>query len=151
MLDTFYDAAAEAIWENDGLLNKTMGDAVMAVFNFPIRRNDHVQRAVLAARQIQEDCKKLKASLEDNTAPVGVGIGIDSGEINFGEFGRQHHDLTAVGTVVNMAARAQAAAAAGEILVTGSVRGRLSLEGVDEVGREYALKGFEEQTRLWAA
>jgi adenylate cyclase len=37
LLDTFYDECANAIWKYDGLLNKTIGDAVMAVFNFPIR------------------------------------------------------------------------------------------------------------------
>jgi adenylate cyclase len=36
LLDAFYDECAEAIWEYDGILNKTIGDAVMAVFNFPI-------------------------------------------------------------------------------------------------------------------
>jgi adenylate cyclase len=49
LLDAFYDECAEAIWEHDGLLNKTMGDAVMAVFNFPIRRNDHASQAVRGA------------------------------------------------------------------------------------------------------
>jgi class 3 adenylate cyclase len=37
MLDAFYDECAEAIWDVDGIINKTMGDAVMAVFNFPIK------------------------------------------------------------------------------------------------------------------
>jgi adenylate cyclase len=54
VLDAFYDECAEAIWEHDGLLNKTMGDAVMAIFNFPIRRDDHPIQAVLAARAIQK-------------------------------------------------------------------------------------------------
>ena len=49
LLDTFYDECASAIWEYDGLLNKTIGDAVMAVFNFPLKRTDHARRAVLAA------------------------------------------------------------------------------------------------------
>ena len=57
LLDAFYDECAEAIWEHDGLLNKTMGDAVMAVFNFPIRRDDHAAQAVLAARAIQHRCR----------------------------------------------------------------------------------------------
>ena len=46
-------ARSEAIWEHDGLLNKTIGDAIMAVFNFPIRQTDHAEQAVRAARQIQ--------------------------------------------------------------------------------------------------
>lgn len=52
LLDAFYDECAEAIWEHDGLLNKTMGDAVMAVFNFPMRRDDHASQAVRAAQAI---------------------------------------------------------------------------------------------------
>src|SRR3978361_1577528 len=53
LLDVFYDECAGSIWDHDGVLNKEMGDAVMAVFNFPIRRADHPQQAVLAARAIK--------------------------------------------------------------------------------------------------
>ena len=53
-LDAFYDECAEAIWEHDGLLNKTIGDAIMAVFNFPIRQDDHAEQAVRAARRMQQ-------------------------------------------------------------------------------------------------
>jgi hypothetical protein len=53
LLDAFYDQCASAIWHYDGLLNKTIGDAVMAVFNFPIRRADHPRQALLAAREMQ--------------------------------------------------------------------------------------------------
>src|SRR6266446_4123538 len=56
LLDAFYDACGNAIWEHDGLLNKTIGDAVMAVFNFPIHHNDHAAQAVLAARDLQASC-----------------------------------------------------------------------------------------------
>jgi adenylate cyclase len=53
LLDAFYDECARAIWERDGLLNKTIGDAVMAIFNFPINQSDHPRQAVLAAQDIQ--------------------------------------------------------------------------------------------------
>ena len=125
LLDAFYDECAEAIWEHDGLLNKTMGDAVMAVFNFPIRRDDHASQAVRAARAIQRRCSARRESLAEafgaDKGTICVGVGIDSGKVSFGEFGRTHHDLTAIGTVVNTASRAQSAAAAGEILVTEAV------------------------------
>src|SRR5215213_1945856 len=83
LLDAFYDACAAAIWEHDGLLNKTIGDAVMAVFNFPIKRDDHVRQALLAARELQQRCaaRKQEAGLE-----LGVGIGLHCGELSFGEF-----------------------------------------------------------------
>jgi class 3 adenylate cyclase len=135
------------------LLNKTMGDAVMAIFNFPITCAEHAQKALLAARQIQQNWKARSASLNDELASdgVGVGIGIDSGALSFGEFGRTHQDITAIGTVVNLAARAQAAAASGEILVTNSVREKAPDVFAATVGRDYKLKGFDEPKRLWAA
>jgi class 3 adenylate cyclase len=150
LLDAFYDECAEAIWEHDGLLNKTMGDAVMAVFNFPIRRDDHASQAVLAAREIQRRCHARQESLADK-ATICVGVGIDSGKVSFGEFGRTHHDLTAIGTVVNTASRAQSAAAAGEILVTEAVFERARPELNDSRSQGYRLKGFDEPMRLWAA
>jgi adenylate cyclase len=154
LLDEFYDEAAAAIWEQDGLLNKTIGDAVMAVFNFPLRHDDHPARAVLAAREIHRRCaereRALLAELPDLTGDeLGVGIGIDAGEVSFGEFGRSHRDLTAIGTVVNTASRAQAVAVSGQVLVTQAVKDR-SRE-VDAVARDYVLKGFEEPVALYAA
>ncbi len=155
LLDTFYDECAEAIWEHDGLLNKTMGDAVMAVFNFPIRRDDHASQAVRAARAIQQRCSERRDSLVEafgaEGGTISVGVGIDSGKVSFGEFGRTHSDLTAIGTVVNTAARAQSAAAAGEILVTHAVyesaRGELS----ESPAQDFQLKGFDTPIPLWAA
>jgi len=154
LLDAFYDECASAIWEHDGLLNKTIGDAVMAVFNFPIRQADHPRQAVLAAREIQRRCRARRESLAaafGDDGALGVGIGINCGEITFGEFGRSHRDLTAIGTVVNTAARAQSAAAVGEILVTQAVHDRARAELAGSTARDYSLKGFETPVALYAA
>jgi len=155
LLDAFYDACAGAIWEHDGLLNKTIGDAVMAVFNFPIRRDDHASQAVLAARDLQETCRtkfaELAAAHDLADRALGVGIGIDSGNVSFGEFGRSHRDLTAIGTVVNMAARAQSAAASGQILVTREVHDRSSSLSWQGAVNDYQLKGFDGPVSLYAA
>lgn len=156
LLDAFYDECAAAIWEYDGILNKTVGDAVMAIFNFPIRHEDHPERAIAAGREIQRRCEARRASLlAENVgldgSELGVGIGIDSGSASFGEFGRSHRDLTAIGTVVNTAARAQAAAEAGGILVTQAVYDRSGREVVGSKGRDYRLKGFDAPVHLYAA
>jgi class 3 adenylate cyclase len=155
LLDAFYDECAGAIWEYDGLLNKTIGDAVMAVFNFPIRRADHARQAVLAARAIQTRWTARRATLVEALglagAELGVGVGIHCGELSFGEFGRSHRDLTAIGTVVNLASRAQSAAAAGEILVTKAVYERVQSELADSRPQEFQLKGFEATTTLYPA
>lgn len=156
LLDAFYDDCATAIWRFDGLLNKTIGDAVLAIFNFPVRQADHALEAILAAREIQQRFSDRREELMRIVGPVqdeveiGVGIGIDSGMTNFGEFGRTHRDLTAVGTVVNRAARAQAVAKAGEILVTSAVRDRTA-GAISGEGHDHALKGFQEPTTLFHA
>jgi adenylate cyclase len=91
LLDAFYDVCGEAIWEHDGIINKTMGDAVMAVFNFPIKHQDHAAHALAAARKIQELWRERREHLSDafgaEAVTIGVGIGLDTGKVNFGEFG----------------------------------------------------------------
>ncbi len=154
LLDAFYDESAAAIWEYDGLLNKTSGDAVMAIFNFPIRHENHAERAVLAARELQGRWQARRERLvseneELGGAEFGVGVGIDSGDTSFGEFGRSHRDLTAIGTVVNTASRAQSAARSGEILVPQAVYDRAGRELAGSKGQEYQLKGFDVPMRLY--
>jgi adenylate cyclase len=154
MLDSFYDECAAAIWHHDGLLNKTIGDAVMAIFNFPIRQDDHAAQALRAARVIQDRCRMLReAALQtgDEAPVIDVGIGIDSGAVRFGEFGRSVRELTAIGNVVNTAARAQGAAAPGEILLTRAARDRVASLLDAPVGRAYDLKGFAQPVELFAA
>jgi class 3 adenylate cyclase len=155
MLDAFYDVCGESIWEHDGIINKTMGDAVLAIFNFPMRRQDHAAKAVAAARKIQalwgERREALSLNLGEEAATIGIGVGIDTGKVNFGEFGRTHHDLTAIGTVVNVASRAQSAAAADQILMTAAVREKAEATLPESAGREYQLKGIDAPAKLWAA
>ncbi|GGC60177.1 adenylate/guanylate cyclase domain-containing protein [Chelatococcus reniformis] len=155
LLDVFYDECADAIWEFDGLLNKTIGDAVMAIFNFPIQHSDHAERAVAAAREIRRRCHARPEFHVAKRAGVGeqelgVGIGIDSGQASFGEFGRSHRDLTAIGMVVNTAARAQSVAEPGQILVSRSVCDRAGLQKGEGSGRPYQLKGFDKPVELFA-
>ncbi|PAY06719.1 MULTISPECIES: adenylate/guanylate cyclase domain-containing protein [Bradyrhizobium] len=154
LLDAFYDDCAAAIWRYDGILNKTIGDAVFAIFNFPVRRDDHAVQALLAAREIQRRFKDrhdtLVKAIGAGDIELGIGIGMDSGDTNFGEFGQTHRDLTAVGTVVNRAARAQAIAKSGEILVTSAVRDRTA-SMITATGSDYTLKGFDQPVTLFSA
>jgi len=154
-LDAFYDECAEAIWQHDGLLNKTLGDAVMAVFNFPIRQDDHASQALRAARQMQRRWRARRPDLVQglDVAEGGlcIGIGISSGNVSFGEFGQSHRALTAIGTVVNTAARAQSVARPGQILVTGSVRDRCENDVVSGAGSKYDLKGLATPIELYDA
>ena len=137
------------------MLNKTIGDAIMAVFNFPIKQQDHAAQAVRAARQMQQRWRArrpdLVEGLDIDEEDLCIGIGICSGNVSFGEFGQSHRDLTAIGTVVNTAARAQSAACAGQILVTKTVRDRCGKNIVRGDGSSYNLKGLATPVELYDA
>src|SRR5258708_39363459 len=87
-LDAFYDECAEAIWQHDGLLNKTLGDAVMAVFNFPLRQEDHAAQALRAARQMprQRRARRPGTGKGPDGAGAGprIGVGLSRGQSRFG-------------------------------------------------------------------
>jgi class 3 adenylate cyclase len=144
LLHTFYDQCSAAVWEKDGIINKFIGDAVLAIFNFPLTRTEHVNNAVEAALQLQKNCHDLKEKigLKDETN-LGVGIGIHTGECFLGEVGTSYRDFTAIGPVVNLASRLQGAAAAGEILVTADVYNHVKDQFPNAQMRMLTLKGLD--------
>jgi len=154
LLNFFYDECAAAIWQQDGLLNKVIGDAVLAIFNFPIRHADHARKALTAARDIQERCtERCKRELVGyglDASELGVGIGIDSGLTTFGEFGHAHTDFTAIGSVVNLAARLQSLAAPGQILMSARAWQTSAGEGDDAERRQIVVKGFDTPQVVYA-
>jgi class 3 adenylate cyclase len=72
-------------------------------------RAEHPGNAVRAARDIQKSWRERREALVAahglTASELGIGIGIHSGELSFGEFGHTHRDLTAIGTVVNRLSR----------------------------------------------
>ncbi|HSE40838.1 MAG TPA: adenylate/guanylate cyclase domain-containing protein [Acidobacteriota bacterium] len=142
LLHNFYDDCASAIWERDGIVNKFIGDAVLAIFNFPIVQNDHVRQAVLAAMEIQK--RWMEATSERKDLPIGIGVGIHTGNASIGEVGTAYKDFTIIGPVVNLASRMQSAAGLGEVVVTEDVYHQVEDLFPQASTRTYQLKGIEE-------
>jgi adenylate cyclase len=146
MLGSFYERCAPEIWNRDGIINKLLGDAILAVYNFPITRPDHARAAVESAAALQERCRSLQATLpveERERAGFGVGVGIHTGEVSVGELGEFCRDFTVIGGVVNLASRLQSAARAGEVLVTEEVYQSVRDLYPQAKAREFALKGIQ--------
>lgn len=121
LLDEYFRAVSEILYGRDAIVDHFLGDAVMAFFNQPIKRADHIHQAVTGAADILRTATRLNGqwSLAE---PVGVGVGIHTGYAAVGTVGSTDpKDYTAIGDVVNIAARLQGQAAAGEILVTEEV------------------------------
>ncbi|MBI2320540.1 MAG: adenylate/guanylate cyclase domain-containing protein [Chloroflexi bacterium] len=145
LLSSFYERCASVIWERDGLINKLIGDAMLALFNFPLVREDHVRQAVQSGVELQRACAGIKASLglSGQELAIGVGVGIHTGDVLLGEVGEFCRDFTAVGSVVNLASRLQGAAEAGEVLVTEEVYREVADLFPAAEARSYHLKGVE--------
>jgi len=93
----------------------------MAIFNFPIKIERHAAAAVTAALDIQAALQgrarlRGQAARRDGVGWARVGIGVHTGQVEIGEFSTARSDFTAIGGTVNLTARLEARAAAGEIL-----------------------------------
>lgn len=152
LLSSFYGRCASVIWERDGLINKLIGDAVLALFNFPLVHEDHVRQAVLSGVELQRACAGIKASLglSGEELAIGVGVGIHTGDVLLGEVGEFCRDFTAVGPVVNLASRLQGAAEAGEVLVTEEAYREVADLFPAAQARSYHLKGVEHPVRAYS-
>jgi class 3 adenylate cyclase len=149
MLHGFTDECAQAVWARDGIVNKFIGDAMLAIFNFPIMRDDHVEQAVLAAQDIQRRwAERSGQALTGTASSLGLGIGIHTGTASIGEIGTAYKDFTIVGPMVNMASRIQGAASAGEILVSSDVYAKVRTLFAESQPRQFDLKGIELPTTL---
>jgi adenylate cyclase len=115
LMDRFYTAASQAVFDHDGMVDKFVGDELVAVF-FPLLSGErHAAGAVKAAQAL------LRATGHaDPGGPwVPVGAGVHTGVTWFGVVGDgAHTELTVLGDEVNTAARLASLAGAGEILVT---------------------------------
>src|SRR5437867_628582 len=114
LLGRFFDAASEELIALRGRPEKFIGDAVMAVFGLPHVHEDDALRAVRAGLAIRERVRRLGESL-GMVPPLEVRTGIETGEAAVGR--SPTGQLLVTGPVVNTAARLQAAAQVGQVLV----------------------------------
>ena len=139
-LNRFYNLSAETVFALEGTLDKMVGDQVMAFFGAPFRPEDHQKRAVEAALTIVAG---MDAMLPDGNA-FSVGGAVASGMMFMGNVGEgEVRDFTVIGDVVNTAARLQAEAMAGEVLVTEDTYQAMAPHTQDSPIRVLELRGKE--------
>ena len=117
-LNDYLAAAAEAILNEVGTVDKFLGDAVMAWFNAPIPQPDHTLRAVRSALAIRDAVTSLHQRSQSGFQ-FSFGIGVHVGDAVLGLIGTQSRmEYTAIGDSVNTAKRIQENAKAGQILLS---------------------------------
>jgi adenylate cyclase len=116
VVDAFLRTGTEVLVKHGAFIDKYIGDAVMALFNVPIRHEDHARRAILAAIELGSTLISLSDRFGLN---LQASVGIATGYARVGRLGSEDNkDYTAIGDVVNLAARLQGKAGAGEILIS---------------------------------
>jgi adenylate cyclase len=151
-LNSYLTLMTRSVFKHEGTLDKFLGDAIMAVFGAPIFYPDHALRAIAAALDIQEEIRALnKKRTAAGMEAVEIGIGINAGEVVTGNIGSEERmEYTVIGDNVNIAARLEDLAGAGQILISESifqaVEGKVRVRPLDLVclrGREKALPVYE--------
>ncbi len=119
VLNRYLAAGAEAVLDEEGTVDKFMGDAVMAWFNAPLPQADHTLRAVRAALRLRERVQQLHTILPPE-AQLAFGVGIHCGDAILGLIGTEKRlEYTAIGDSVNTTKRLQENAGKNQIVISG--------------------------------
>lgn len=145
LLNQFYTAATHTLLRHDAVIDKLIGDEVMAFFVRGISGPQYRRRAVLAGRELLE----AVGYGSDKKPWLQLGVAVNAGVAYVGNVGGAVVDFTALGDPVNVSARMQQHAAGGELLVASGVadeltgmspRRRLNLRGYDRPTEVFVLK-----------
>nr|WP_328828246.1 adenylate/guanylate cyclase domain-containing protein [Nocardioides acrostichi] len=146
MLNGFFDVVVEEVLREDGLVNKFVGDAVLAVFGAPTDLPDHAARGVRCAR-------RMAGRLAEEQPQIAAGIGVYAGTVVAGNVGTQERfEYTVIGDAVNAASRLTEVAKGVEGRVASTVS-TIEAAGPEEQahwcrGETLTLRGRSKQTRV---
>jgi class 3 adenylate cyclase len=133
-----YRLARVAVGRNGGIIDKFAGDAVMATFNVSGTSTEHTTDALEAALALRDRSSMIEL-------PLGIGISVGSGVVGRGV---SDDNIAVTGEATNLAARLQAQAGPGEILLSSEAHRRvaewLAERGLETTAEELQLKGFPE-------
>jgi adenylate cyclase len=117
-VNSFLNNMVKDVEEMDGMVDKFLGDGLMAIFGAPLRHETHAWQALSAAASMQRVHKGWMESRQTANKPAAaIGIGVATGEVVVGNIGTSNRmEYTALGHLVNLASRLCSAAAGGEIL-----------------------------------
>ncbi len=107
ILNEYFTAIEPIISKHNGVINKFIGDAVMAIFGEPIQDPEHAVNAIRCANDMLKKVKELQVKWLDEGKPkIEIGVGINTGEVFVGNIGSEKRlEYTVIGDTVNLASR----------------------------------------------
>lgn len=154
LMQDYFSNMTEAVFSSGGIVDKYVGDALLAFWGAPIEQPDQADRAVKAAIDMITRLRNLqKTWAESNLPSIDIGIGINLGVASVGNFGSsKRYDYTVIGDAVNAASRLQSLNKeyASHIIISETTKAQLTMQvklrdlgNVALRGKEKALHAFE--------
>jgi adenylate cyclase len=152
-LNVYFTAMVDTVLEHEGVVDKFMGDGMMAVFGAPTPREDDALRAVKAALRMRATLAELNRRFEERGQPaVRIGIGIHTGPVVAGNIGHEERkQYTVIGDSVNVASRLESLTKeyAADILVSEDTFARVRSQVEAEPLEEVRVKGRQQPLRIY--
>jgi adenylate cyclase len=150
IINQYFTLASQAITDQEGMIDKFMGDAVMALFNTPLNpQENHAERAARTALMIQQQVAEFHKTLPEEER-LYLGIGVHAGEAVVGNVGSQSRkDYSALGDAVNLAKRLQEIAKPGQILLSEAVYQQVREWAVVEALPPMQVKGRQTLEQIY--
>jgi adenylate cyclase len=120
MLNRYFTIMSKIIYHHGGIVDKFVGDSIMALFGIPVRGGNDVENALCAAIEMQIAMNEFNAENKKRSVPDQyMGIGINTGKVLAGRIGSElHSEHTVIGDEINMTSRIEAYTLRGQILIS---------------------------------
>jgi class 3 adenylate cyclase len=143
VLREYHAELGREIMAHDGTIEYFAGDGAMILFNAPVQVDDHELQAIRMALSMREAVAKLATGWKKRGYGLGFGVGIAGGYATIGAIGYEGRlEYSAIGTVVNLAARLCGEASDSQILISSRILSKIEAAiDVEPLG-ELSLKGF---------
>ncbi len=156
LINEFLNEVSNIILNNGGMIDKFMGDCVMAIFNAPLDIPNHAEMAIKSCQEIEEKVKELKVLYKERGLPdINVGTGVNTGTAIVGNMGSKTRlDYSVVGDAVNLAARLEATAGRHEHIDNKTIWSSYTQELLPDTFKtksigEIKVKGKEELIQIY--
>jgi adenylate cyclase len=151
ILNEYFSDMTPIIFEHSGLLDKYMGDGLMALFGVPYPCDDAAANAVSAAISMQRRMEIVNRDLKAiGLSEIAIGIGINTGMVTVGYIGSEERtDYTAIGDPVNLAARLEKQAQGWQIIISGPTRDALGERFPVRPCGNILVKGRKEPVQIY--
>ena len=150
LLNNYHSEMIRIIHKYGGTLNKIMGDGLLIFFGDPVDMDDHAERAVQTAIEMQKKASKLRQHWRSFGHDLGIGIGMNTGYMTVGNIGSEDHkEYTVIGNQVNIAARLEQMAKPGQILTTQRTLAHIKREIPAKLVGEIQVKGIHSPIKIY--